>query len=168
MDMPEEVISQIFGQMWDVVLEAALSFWKQLVFWIQENLLVWIKGDIVPLTAESIKLAFTTLGKATKDLYEAIKKAWHELQRFLVEAFVEFEQSPLSPTSWIRRLSSMLIKKSGSGSAVVVRKEVEENIDWESLPHDIRAAWIRNSQKNYKVDIMDTRNKELRAMEIHH
>ena len=107
MDMPEEVISQIFGQMWDVVLEAALSFWKQLVFWIQENLLVWIKGDIVPLTAESIKLAFTTLGKATKDLYEAIKKAWHELQRFLVEAFVEFEQSPLSPTSWIRRLSSM-------------------------------------------------------------
>ncbi|MBF2090585.1 MAG: hypothetical protein IGR80_09160 [Synechococcales cyanobacterium K44_A2020_017] len=166
--MPEEVIAQILGQMWDVVLEAALSFWKELVFWVQENLLSWIKTDILPLTAESIKLAFTTLSQATKRLYEVIKKAWHEVRRFLVEAFVEFERSPLSPTSWIRRLSSTLIKKSGSGRAVIVRKEVEENIAWESLPHDIRAAWIRNSQKNYKVDIVDARNKELRSMEMHH
>ena len=166
--MSEEVIAQIFGQMWNVVLEAALSFWKELVFWIQENLLVWIKTDIVPLTAKSIKLAFTTLNQTTKRLYKAIIKAWHEVKRYLVEAFIEFEQSPLSPTSWIRRLSSTLIKQSNSANPVVVKKEVEEHITWESLPHDIRAAWIRSSQKNYKVDIVNARNKELESMEMHH
>jgi hypothetical protein len=164
--MPEEFIANMFGQMWNVVLEAALAFWKELVFWVQENILVWIKDDGIALAAETVRLALTALGQAPRKLHNAIKNSWNSLKRFLIEAFVTFEQSVSSPVSWIRRLSSKALRTTSSTNPVIVSREVEEKISWEDLPPEIRASWIQSSQSSYDVDIMSTRDMELRTLQM--
>lgn len=167
--MSNEIFVQIIEQIFGLVVATALVFWNEIVQWIGISLLVWIQNDLGPIIAEeSVNLAFAVLGQVAVAMYSAIKEAWDALRRFLVEANAEFEKSSSSSSQWVRRLTSTMIRVLDSGQPVIVKREVEEEVDWDSLPPELRAAWLQSSQKNYKVDFVGVRDKEMQVMSMTH
>lgn len=165
--MPEEIVVEIIVQIFGLVVETALVLWYEIVQWISVSLLVWIQTDLGPIIAEeSVKLAFAVLNQVAVTIHSAVKEAWEALRQFLLEAIAEFERS--SSNQWTRRLTSTMIRVLDSSQPVIVKREVEEEVDWDSLPPELRAAWLQFSQKNYKVDFVDVRDKEMQVMSMSH
>jgi hypothetical protein len=166
--MPEDIIAELIGQAFNVILEAAIAFWNELLEWIFTSMLVWIQADLSPLFAESAKIAFAALTQVTVATYQIILEAWNTLRQVLLEAVVEFHKSSLSSHNWVRNLNSVLIKVLENGQPVLLKREVEEAVSWDNLPTEVRSAWLGSSQTNYKVDVLETREKELQAMSMMH
>lgn len=164
--MPEEIIAELIGQVFNVVLEIAIIFWNELLEWVYTSMVIWIQPDLGSLLAGSVKLAFVALTQVTVATCQIIQEAWNALRQFLIEAVVEFHQSSSSSNAWVRHLTSVLIKVLEPGKPVLVRREVEEVVAWDNLPSDVRSAWLGFAKKSYKVDVLDTREKELQAMSM--
>ncbi|MEM9924821.1 MAG: hypothetical protein AAF915_13880 [Cyanobacteria bacterium P01_D01_bin.50] len=148
--MPEIIIAEIIGQLLYLVAETAIIFWNQLLEWVYINVVIWIEIDLNPLLMETAKIAFMALNKVRKSTYQMIQQAWNTLRQSLLEIFVEFHLS--SSNIWSRNLTSVLIKVLESGQTVLLKREVEENVSWDDLPSDVRAAWLRSTQTSYKIN----------------
>jgi len=158
----EELVAEIVASMLNVLVEVAFALWTEIVSWVSVSLLAWIQNDLGDLIAESVKAAFFALGAVTLAAYGAIKTAWDELRRFLIEALVEFEQA--SSTIWIKRFTSTLLKVLESGQPTLIKREVEEEVDWDHLPPEVRSAWWNSAQKSHKVDFIEVRDKEIQTL----
>lgn len=158
----EELIAEIVASILDVLIEVAFALWVEIVNWVSVSLLTWIQSDLGDLITESVRAALFTLGAVTLAAYGAIKVAWDELRQFLIEALVEFEQ--MSTTVWIKRFTSTLLKILESGQPVLIKREVEEELDWDYLPPEVRSAWWNSAQKSHKVDFIEVRDKEIQTL----
>jgi hypothetical protein len=158
----EELVAEIVASMLNVLAEVAFALWVEIVNWLSVSLLTWIQIDLGVLIAESVKAAFFTLGAVTLAAYDAIKAAWDELRRFLIEALVEFEQ--VSSTVWIKHFTTTMLKVLESGQLTLIKREVEEEVDWDNLPPEIRSAWWDSAQKSYKVNFIEVRDKEIQTL----
>lgn len=158
----EELIAEIVASTLNVLIEVAFALWVEIVNWVSVSLLTWIQNDLGDLITESVRAAFLTLGAVTLAAYGAIKVAWNELRRFLIEALVEFEQ--MSPNVWIKRFTSTLLKILESGQPVLIKREIEEEVDWDHLPSEVRSAWWNSAQKSHKVDFIEVRGKEIQTL----
>jgi hypothetical protein len=164
----EEIILEALGFLFNVGMEIAVAFWNELLNWVNETLATWIVTDFGPGLAESVKVAFLILSQVATTLYRAIQQAWNSLRQVLLEMTVEFHQTATSSKHWVRHLTTVLVKVLQSGQPVRIKREVEEVIDWEHLPADVRATWIKTPQKKYKVDVLKTREQELQAISMAH
>lgn len=158
----EELVTEIVASMLNVLVEVAFALWVEIVNWVSVSLLTWIQNDLGALIAESVRAAFFTLGAVAVAAYGAIKAAWNELRRFLIEALVEFEQ--MSSTVWIKRFTSTLLRVLESGQPTLIKREVEEEVDWDHLPPEVRSAWWNSAQKSHKVDFIEVRDKEIQTL----
>jgi hypothetical protein len=166
--MPEEIIVELIGHVFDFAVEIAIRFWNDLLEWVFTSLATWIQTDFGPFLVDATKAAFFALTQVTTAAYNMIQKAWNALRQVLLEMVVEFHQSYASSRTWVRQMTTVLIKVLESGQPVILKREVEETINWDNLPPDVRATWLGSSQKNYKVDVLTTREKELQAMSMAH
>lgn len=155
-------MAEIVASMLNVLVEVAFALWVEIVNWVSVSLLTWIQTDLGNLIAESVREAFFTLGAVTLTAYGAIKAAWDALRRFLIEALVEFEQ--VSSTVWIKRLTTMMLKVLESGQPTLIKREVEEEVDWDHLPPEVRSAWWNSAQKSHKVDFIEVRDREIQTL----
>lgn len=158
----EQLVAEIVASMLNVLVEVAFALWIEIVNWVSTSLLTWIQNDLGALIAASVKAAFFTLGTVTLAAYGAIKAAWGELRRFLIEALVEFEQR--SSTVWIKRFTTTLLKVLESGQPTLIKREVEEEVDWDNLPPEVRSAWWNSSQQSHRVDFIEVRDKEIQTL----
>lgn len=158
----EELASEIVASMLSIAVEVAFALWTEIVAWVSASLLTWIQTDLGPLLAESVKAAFVLLGTVAVTAYVAIKKAWSALRQVLIEALVEFDQS--SSSVWTKRLTTTLLKVLESGQPTLIKREVEEEVDWDQLPPDVRSAWWNSAQKHHKVDFIEVRDKEIQTL----
>ncbi len=154
-------ISQIFG----VVKEVAIAIWDEVVQWGSNKLMIWIQTDLEPNITESIQQAFIILKKVTVAMHKVVKEAWESLRKILLEAIVEFQQLE-SSNQWFRRLTSKTIKILDSGQPVIVKREVEEEVDWDYLPPEVRKASINFAKKNYEIDFLKVRDQEIQEMSM--
>jgi len=166
--MPEEIILELIGHVFDFAVEIAIRFWNALLEWVCTSLATWIQTDFGPFLVDAIKVAFVALTQVTIAAYDMIQKAWNALRQVLLEMVVEFHQSSASSRTWMRQMTAVLIKVLESGQPVILKREVEETINWDNLPADVRATWLGSPQKSYKVDVINTRGKELQAMSMAH
>ena len=164
--MPEDIFAELLVQAFDLLLEAALSLWQEILIWTYATVLTWVQNDMLPLMEESVRLAFMTAAIMTASLLKEIQAAWVEIRRFLLEAFIEFEQSTHASDKWVKRISAILIKVLDNEQPVVVKREAEEVVDWDDLPADVRALWLKHDQENHRIDVLDMREKELESMTL--
>lgn len=158
----EELVAEIVASMLNVLVEVAFVLWVEIVNWVSVSLLTWIQNDLGALIAESVRAAFFTLGAVTLAAYGAVKASWDELRRFLIEALVEFEQ--VSSNVWVKRFTSTLLKVLESGQPVLIKREVEEEVNWDHLPPEVRSAWWNSAQKSHKVDFIKVRDEEIQTL----
>jgi hypothetical protein len=161
--MNEKIISEIIGQVFNFAMEAAIAFWNELLNWVYNSMVNWIQ-DLDPALAKSAQVAFVSLAQVAIATLPMIKEAWKTIRQSLLEAIVEFSQSSSSSMIWLRHLTSILLKKSDSGQTVILKREVEESVNWDDLPSNVREAWLGSTQKSYKVDFIDARDKEIEVM----
>lgn len=165
--MSKDIFSEVITRIFEMVLEAAFVLWQELMIWTCSELLKWVKTDMIPLMEESIRLAFMATALIAASLIKTVELAWKEVRKFLLEAFVEFEKSTRTSDKWVRKITAVLIKSLDATRPVVVKKEVEEEINWDNLPSDVRAAWIKkNRSPTQKIDLIATREQELEALQI--
>ncbi|OYQ67493.1 hypothetical protein B9G53_01170 [Pseudanabaena sp. SR411] len=158
----EELVAEIVASILNIVVEVAFAFWVDIVTLVSASLLTWIQTDLGALVAASVRDAFFVLGTITLATYDSIKESWSELRRFLIEALIEFEQS--SSRSWTRRFTTTLLRVLESGQLKLIKREIEEEVDWDHLPPEIRAAWWNSAQKSHKVDFIEVRDKEIQTL----
>jgi hypothetical protein len=164
----EGIISEVFGVLFNVAIEVAVAFWNDLLNWVSTSLATWIANDFGPWLAESAKVAFLLLSQVAITMYQTIQQAWDSLRQVLLEMTVEFHQTAISSKHWVRHLTTVLVKVLESGQPVILKREVEEAINWDHLPADVRATWLKTPQKEYKVDVLKTREQELQSMSMMH
>jgi len=56
---------------------------------------------------------------------------------------------------------SWVVVKLESGAPEIKKIEHEETVPWESLPQDVREAYLRNNITNKDVNVTETRDREL-------
>lgn len=164
--MSQEVISQIIGQVFEIAIEFALIFWNEILTWVSTNLLVWITKDMIPSLEESLELAFMSSVLIDSKILDTVIKAWREVKNILLEMLVNYENSASSPKNWKKKATSIIIKKIEANQPVVIKREVEEEIDWDHLPSEVRNSWLKKEQKKYKIDVKKTREKELEMLKM--
>jgi hypothetical protein len=161
--MYQENMTKILEKVFAIAIQVAVVIWEQILAWTYSNFLNWIQKDMIPILQESVKLAFLSEAKITDKIVDAVKKAWQEVKQVLLEMIVQFEHVT-SSNAWKKKSTSTIFKKFEANRPVFVKREIEEDLDWDNLPPEVREAWLKDSQHNYKIDVMETREKELEVM----
>ena len=188
--MPEEIIFEIIGQTIGFAMEFAALFWNELILWTGEILSFWANADLLPMAADAIELALSATAEMTGEMITAVVEAWEALKNVVLSALVEIMRSPENSFEWVKQITTIVVTLSGvqkSSDAVederqssvvigsinqhnhqpiIVKRTVKEVVDWDRLPAEARAAFIRKNQAQYTVDVRDTRDKELSAMRM--
>lgn len=159
--MNQENLAKILEKVFAIAIQLALVIWNQILEWTYSNFLTWIQKDMIPLLKESVQLAFIAVAKITTEIVDSVKQAWQEVKKFLLDMIVEFENVA---SFWKKRSKSIVVKHVEANRPVFVRREIEEELDWDSLPQEVREAWLKSNQYNYKIDFMETREKELETI----
>ncbi|WP_414544384.1 hypothetical protein [Nostoc sp. CCY0012] len=149
--MSQEVIDKIIGKVFSISIEIALLLWREILLWVCSSLIDWIQKEMIPLLEKTVKLAFMDVNFINHDTLYAVKDAWEEVKNKFLEMIIEYENSVYS-TAWKRRVTSMMVKKIEANLPVVVKREIEEDIDWDILPQKVRATWLKSNENNYKLE----------------
>ncbi|BAZ24925.1 hypothetical protein NIES4073_58250 [Kalymmatonema gypsitolerans NIES-4073] len=161
--MYQENMTKILEKVFAIVIQVAAVIWEQVLAWTYSNFLTWIRKDMIPILEESVKLAFIVVDKITSKIVDTVKEAWQEVKQILLEMVVKFERVASSAV-WKKKSTSTIFKKFEANRPVFVKREIEEDLDWDNLPPEVRESWLKGSQHNYNIDFMETREKELEAM----
>ena len=71
-----------------------------------------------------------------------------ELEELTIKMAVYFEKKTQS--TWMKCMTSWVMEVSGSQK--VKKVEVEEEVDWDELPPEVKTAWLNNNQSwFYKI-----------------
>ena len=141
---------------------AVVMFWKQILNWAEESLFPWIKTNI-PSIESAVREAFSVLDdKVVTARNIIIGKGWKKLREYLLKQVIKFERK--SSGEWVRQATSWVIKNLESGDKVPARVTVEEEIDWDVLPPDVRAEWLKRKKNEAQINITEYRDREIMEM----
>lgn len=161
--MYQDNLTKVLEKVFAIAIQVALVVWEQVLAWTYSNFLTWIRKSMIPMLEESVKLAFIGVNKIIYKILDTVKEAWQKVKQVLLEMVVKFERVA-SSTAWKKKSTSTIFKKFEANQPVFVKREIEEDLDWDNLPPEVRKAWLKGSQDNYKIDVMEIRNKELEAL----
>ena len=150
---------KIIAGMFAVAIVAAIALWNKIMQWAENRLFPWIKKYLSPKIEELTKEAFVILDKVAVSVRNVVKKSWQILRKFLLEATVKFEKK--QNNKWIKKWTSKIIKFLDHKKPVVKVVEVEEEIDYDELPPDVRERLIRFEQSSYELDVVNLRDQEI-------
>ena len=165
-DIAIVIISEIFmvaapfaELLWEnFVIKTLDIFWS----WFTETLI----ASIPDLSEATVKLAFTVINSVAVSLLAAVKKAWQTLRNYLLELMIYFVKN--SSNQWVKRSSSTLVKFLELRKPIIVKKEVEEEVNWDELPDDIRTEQIRVGKNKYQVNFAEIRDQEMEVLSMNY
>ena len=140
---------------------AVVMFWKQILKWAEESLFPWIKTNI-PSIESAVREAFSALDNKAVAIRNIIRKAWKKLREYLLKQVITFQRQ--SSGEWVRQATSWVIKNLESGDKVPARVTVEEEIDWQVLPPDVRAEWLKRQKNEAQINITEYRDQQIMEM----
>ncbi|MCL2925677.1 MAG: hypothetical protein MGF17_13940 [Trichodesmium sp. MAG_R04] len=141
---------------------AVVMFWKQILNWAEESLFPWIKTNI-PSIESAVREAFSVLDdKVVTARNIIIGKGWKKLREYLLKQVITFQRQ--SSGEWVRQATSWVIKNLESGDKVPARVTVEEEIDWDVLPPDVRAEWLKRQKNEAQINLTEYRDREIMEM----
>ena len=140
---------------------AVVMFWKQILKWAEESLFPWIKTNI-PSIESAVREAFSALDNKAVAIRNIIRQAWKKLREYLLKQVITFQRQ--SSGEWVRQATSWVIKNLESGDKVPARVTVEEEIDWQVLPPDVRAEWLKRQKNEAQINLTEYRDREIMEM----
>lgn len=158
--MPEPVFLITIGSILGLgaIATFLVIFWHQILDWCQNSVFPWIKANI-PWIESQVREAFNAVDKVIVPIRNGIRQAWKNLRDYLLKQVQELERE--SSGKWILRTTSWIIKVLKSDKKVPVKVETEEEVDWEELPPDIRAEFLRHDKSYAEINVTEIRDKEL-------
>ncbi|MEQ8467211.1 hypothetical protein [Coleofasciculus sp. E1-EBD-02] len=166
----ENIMVEIIVEIFAVAAPFAVPLWESLVVatlaifgeWLAETLV----ASVLDISKSIVTLAFTIISTVSATMYVTIKKAWEALRHYLLELMIYFNKN--SSGEWVKRSTSTVINVLNSTKPVVVKREVEEVVNWDELPGDIRQQQIRLGKNNYEVNFRAIRDKEMESLTMTH
>lgn len=154
-----EVTAPFAVALWESIIVTTLEiFWG----WLTETLVASAPG----ISENLVTQAFTVVSAVGIAMYATIKKAWEMLRNYLLELMIYFNKN--SSSEWVKISTSTVIKVLNSSKPVVVKREVEEVVNWEELPGDIRRQQIKSGRNNYEVNFREIRDQEMELLTVSH
>jgi hypothetical protein len=142
-----------------VALIAIVTFWQKILDWVTASLTPWL-NKYLPSISEKVKDAFAWIDNAVAvPIRRIVKKAWEELRNYLLKVLVQFERQMQS--EWVKRITSFIIEKLDGAKPIVKKIVTEEQANWDDLPEDVRAAWLKNGSSNSELDVTGTRDRQI-------
>lgn len=141
-----------------VTIAGAVALWHKILGWAEEALFPWVEENY-PGLSSFVRQAFAVLDESIAPLRAAIKRAWKRVREVLVDMMVEFSRS--SESAWVRRIVTWVVKVLPSGEKKPAKVVVEEEVDWDELPAEVRAGFLRHKKSKAKLDITEGRDVEL-------
>lgn len=135
----------------------AAYFWPQIMTCAREHLVPWIDRNI-PDLAGAVRLAFHDLDEIEAELCRAVRAAWCKLRAVLISqaaTFVELFNGDCA----LRITSNICILEDCDTAPVTV--VTEQELDWEGMPEEIRAAAVSNGIRGMSIDIVRARDQLL-------
>jgi len=160
----ESAADALIENILQVTREVAIALWEKFIPWVVECLFDWIKDTLPKLakfSGDVVKLAFTVIKKVSEISIQAIREAWKTIRPFLFEIMMNFEKEA---SSWVRVIRSKLLKFNSGEQPIIVTRESREEIAFEDMPPDVRAAIIRGSETKREINIKELRDLELLEM----
>lgn len=158
--MPVPAIVYILGGILTLATAATVVvFWHKILQWAEDSLFPWIDSNI-PSLKDLVRLAFSSVDKGVV----LVRNAWNKLREYLIKQVIKIERN--TQRQWVRKATSIIVKKLESGRTVPVKVETEEVLDWDELPEDLRQDFLCGTRKNLELDVIQIREKELQDMEM--
>lgn len=142
-----------------LVAATALVFWNEILNWAQEALFPWVKTHF-PTAEPYLREAFVQLDTLATAARRAARKAWGIVRSWLLKQVIEVERQ--SNGQFVRKVTSWMRRHLEDNDKVTNRVE-EEEILFEDLPDDIRAAMLQRAE-TYEVDVLAARQEEFDAL----
>lgn len=166
--MEQKLVEKIVSKIFNIAIDFAYILWNEILLWVNTIFISWVESNAISLIEESIELAFTSIKNITYSNLESIRNAWQKIKQFLIEMTIEYEISDSSPGIWKKRANSTILKNLSGNRPTIIKQELEEDVDWDRLPSEIRETWLRKKDGLYKIDFRETRDKELETITLSH
>lgn len=137
------------------------TFWNQILYWADETLFPWIK-EYLPQLEFYVRDAFHALDTVVISTYRNIKAPWIMLRQYLLKALVRFQSN--TRNEWVKRITYWVTTKLESKQ--VVRVVVEQRVDLDCLPDEVRQEWLKRGNTTQDVDVTLLRDQELREGQL--
>ncbi|MBE9145429.1 hypothetical protein [Planktothrix mougeotii] len=141
---------------------AAFILWNRVLQWALDSLFPWVEVNI-PTLAPIVREAFAILDNIGTPTRRTVKQSWEKVRQYLLKQVLQFERQ--SSDTWVRRVTSWLVPVLKSNEPVRKAKKVttEEDVDCydESMPPEVRQAFIRREEKMTEFDITKMQDEEL-------
>ena len=143
--------------------QVLLSFWRWIVNWANDSLLLWIKKNLVPSLWQTTTDALIQIDKLNSSARRLVKNAWKKLRKFLAESIITFQRKvfPDEKVQWMRHWSTKIYNVTNSSKPTVKIIVTEESIEFDDLPQYVRLAYLRNDNDEIQLDFLDVRDKEM-------
>lgn len=159
--MPEPITMAILAGILFVTVGVAIAFWPQILDWAEQSLFPWLKRNL-PSMVETVRYAFYAFDKVAVAVRTVVKQAWKQLREYLLMQVIEFER--ISSKQWTKRVTSWVRKVIETGQAAAIKHEIEEVVEYDQLPADVREAYLRRGEMKIQVNITELRDKEVQEM----
>ncbi|MGD1703927.1 hypothetical protein [Dapis sp. BLCC M229] len=144
---------------------AVVIFWKQILIWAQDSLFPWINKNIPSIESE-VREAFATADRFFGNIRNIIRQAWKKLRKYLLKQVVKFARQ--SSDKWIVQVTSWVIKNpenlESKESKKATKIVTEEEVDWDELPPDVRADFLRRDKSDVEIDVTEYRDRQIMEM----
>lgn len=157
--MPEPIT--IFLTIFAVAGAVAIAFWDKIREWAFNSLFPWIRNNY-PNLSGTVREAFLKLDNAATAARRNIKSAWEKLRKYLLKQVVSL--SKRSGNIWVKEITSWIISSIENGKPKVKKIETVEDINWDELPDDIRAAAMRSDINSREENITEVRDREMQQV----
>ncbi len=140
-------------------------FWEQIIMWAHDSIFPWIKKNIPSIESE-VREAFAAADRFFSTMRNLIRQAWKKLRQYLLKEVAKFTRQ--SSGKWIVQVTSLVIKNpehlESKESNKVVKVVTEEEVDWDVLPPDVRAEFLRRDKSEAEIDVTEYRDRQIMEM----
>jgi hypothetical protein len=143
-----------------LALAASVVFWHQILEWGEKSVFPWFERHL-PTVAPYVRKAFSRVDNVVTSVRRAIKEAWDRVSHYLLKQVVELNRKTTSNT-WVQQVTSWVIDVSGYNNEPVVKQiTTETEVPYDSLPEDVREAFLRRQQTSFEKDVTEIRKQEM-------
>ncbi len=157
--MPEPIT--IFLTIFSLAGAVAIAFWDKIRQWAFDSLFPWMR-DNYPNLSGTVREAFKKLDDAATAVRRNIKDAWGKLRKYLLKQSISLNKK--SANTWIKKITSWVISGFENGKKKVKKYETEEEVNWDELPDDVRAAAMRSDINSREENITEVRDREMQQV----
>jgi hypothetical protein len=144
-----------------ITVSALLALWDKVTNWARESFFPFIEKHL-PSIIEHVEKAFIWIDKQAVNIRQGIKTAWNTIRQYLLKTATFFNKT--SSNTWVSKTTSYIIKT--LESKTVIKQVIEEELNWDNLPPDIRKSWMKSKENNFEIDYTALKDENANSLDM--